>query len=110
MLREALELAHRCGAAPLEERVLASLRAAGARPRRAVLRGPGALTPSERRVAELAATGLANREIADRLFVTVRTVEYHLHNAYRKLDIDARAKLAGALDGEGASDARPAPR
>jgi DNA-binding CsgD family transcriptional regulator len=98
LLRDALELAHHCGAAPLEERVLASLRVAGARPRRAVLRGPGALTPSERRVAELAATGLANRDIADRLFVTVRTVEYHLHNAYRKLDIDARAKLAAALD------------
>ncbi|HEX5911296.1 MAG TPA: helix-turn-helix transcriptional regulator, partial [Thermoleophilaceae bacterium] len=74
-----------------------SLRAAGARPRRPVLRGPGALTPAERRVAELAAAGLSNRDIAERLFVTVRTVEYHLANAYKKLGIDGREKLTAAL-------------
>ena len=96
-LRQALELAHTCGAAALEERALAGLRAAGARPRRAVLRGPDALTPSERRVAEMAAEGSSNREIAERLFVTVRTVEYHLQGAYRKLGIDGRGKLAEAL-------------
>jgi ATP/maltotriose-dependent transcriptional regulator MalT len=99
LLRQALELAHTCGAAALEERVLDGLRAAGARPRRAVLRGPDALTPSERRVAEMAADGLTNREIAERLFVTVRTVEYHLQGTYRKLGIDGRTKLAEALGG-----------
>ena len=98
-LRRALELADACGAAALEERVLAGLRAAGARPRRAQLRGPDALTPSERRVAEMAAEGLTNREIAERLFVTVRTVEYHLQGTYRKLGIDGRTKLAEALGG-----------
>ena len=97
LLRDALDLAHRCGAAPLEDRVLAGLRAAGARPRRAVLSGPDALTPSERRVADAAAAGLSNRGIAEQLFVTVSTVEYHLYNAYRKLGIDGRTKLPAAL-------------
>lgn len=99
-LRSALEIAHRCGAAALEERALAGLRAAGARPRRAVLRGPGALTPSEARVAAMAAEGLSNRQIAAKLFVTVRTVEYHLQGAYRKLGIRARENLSAALKGE----------
>ena len=97
VLRQALELAHRCGAGALEERALAALRAAGARPRRPVLSGPDALTASERRVAELARTGMANREIAEALFVTVRTVEFHLNNSYRKLGIDSRGKLEVAL-------------
>jgi DNA-binding CsgD family transcriptional regulator len=96
-LRQALDVAHVCGAAALEERVLESLRAAGARPRRAVLRGPDALTPSERRVATMAAEGLSNREIAERSFVTVRTVEYHLQGAYKKLGINARTELGSAL-------------
>jgi DNA-binding CsgD family transcriptional regulator len=97
VLREALEVAHRCGASALEERLLAALRAAGARPRRPVLSGPDALTASERRVAELAGSGMTNREIAESLFVTVRTVEFHLNHSYRKLGIDSRAKLAAAL-------------
>jgi DNA-binding CsgD family transcriptional regulator len=99
LLRQALELAHVCGATPLEERVLTSLRATGARPRRAVLRGPEALTPSESRVAGMAADGLSNHEIAACLFIAVRTVEYHLQNSYRKLGIDSRTKLASALEG-----------
>ena len=96
-LREALELAHVCGAAALEARVLDALHAGGARPRRAMLSGPDALTPSERRVAELAAGGMTNREVADALFVTVHTVESHLVSAFRKLGIDARGRLAEAL-------------
>jgi DNA-binding CsgD family transcriptional regulator len=98
VLRQALELAHRCGATALEERLFGALRAAGARPRRPVLSGPDALTASERRVADLAARGLGNREIAESLFVTVRTVEFHLNHSYRKLGIDSRGKLAAALD------------
>ena len=77
--------------------MLGALRAAGARPRRPVLSGPDALTAAERRVAELAARGMANREIAESLFVTVRTVEFHLSHSYRKLGIDSRGKLAAAL-------------
>ena len=69
------------------------LAATGARPRRDVLlTGPESLTPSERRIAELAATGQSNREIAQALFVTPKTVEYHLRNTYRKLDIQTRGR------------------
>lgn len=82
----------------LSVRARIELAASGARPRRdALLSGPGSLTPSERRIAELAATGQRNRKIAQALFVTPKTVEYHLRNVYRKLDIHTRGELAGAL-------------
>jgi DNA-binding CsgD family transcriptional regulator len=74
-----------------------ALRASGARPRRRALWGVDALTPSELRVATLAATGQTNREIAQQLFVTPATVETHLTQVYRKLELDGRAGLAGAL-------------
>ena len=96
-LRRALELAILCAAAPLAARAETELRATGARPRRIALRGVESLTPSERRVAELAAEGPTNREIAQALFVTPRTVELHLTNAYRKLGIGSRTELAAAL-------------
>jgi len=96
-LRRALELATLCGAAPLAARAETELRATGARPRRIALRGVEPLTPSERRVAELAAQGPTNREIAQTLFVTPRTVEVHLTSAYRKLGIGSRTQLATAL-------------
>ena len=57
--------------------------------------GPASLTPSERRIAELAASGQSNREIAQALFVTPKTVEYHLRNVYRKLDDLQGAASAG---------------
>jgi DNA-binding NarL/FixJ family response regulator len=57
----------------------------------------GALTPAERRVAELAADGLSNKEIAQRLVVTVSTVEFHLSRTYAKLGIRSRAQLAARL-------------
>ena len=98
-LRRALDLAHRCGAIPLEEHALSELRAAGARPRRRLVSGLGALTPSERRVAELAAAGHKNREIADALYLTLATVEYHLRHCYRKLGIASRTGLDAALEG-----------
>jgi DNA-binding CsgD family transcriptional regulator len=98
-LRLALDLAYRSGATALEEQALADLRATGARPRRRVVSGPGALTSSERRIAELAAAGHQNREIAEDLWVTLATVEFHLRNAYRKLGIRRRTQLPGALDG-----------
>jgi DNA-binding NarL/FixJ family response regulator len=96
-LRLAVDLAHRCGAIALEEQALAELRATGAKPRRRLTSGAGSLTPSERRIAELAASGRLNREIADHLVVTLATVEYHLRNAYRKLGIASRRELATAL-------------
>jgi DNA-binding CsgD family transcriptional regulator len=96
-LRQAVALAHRCGAQPLAERARTELVAAGARPRRVALSGIESLTASELRVCQLAARGMSNAEIAQALFVTRRTVETHLGNAYRKLEIASRAELASAL-------------
>ena len=71
--------------------------ATGARPRRAQATGAAALTAAQRRVAQLAAEGLGNREIAERLFLTEKTVEGHLGAAYRKLGIASRTQLHTAL-------------
>ena len=96
-LRRALDLAARCDAAALVAEADVELRACGARPRRALLTGPDSLTASERRVAELAAQGLSNPDVARALVVSRATVESHLRAAYRKLDIDSRTALAAAL-------------
>jgi DNA-binding CsgD family transcriptional regulator len=96
-LRAALELTHTCGATALEETARTELVASGAKPRRQALSGAESLTPSERRVATMAAEGLTNRDIAQSLFVTPKTVEVHLSSAYRKLGIGSRTQLAGAL-------------
>jgi DNA-binding NarL/FixJ family response regulator len=84
-------------------RARAELIACGYRPRRAAATGVDALTGGERRVVELAARGLANRGIAQVLFVTERTVELHLTNAYRKLGVASRRELGRALRGESGS-------
>jgi DNA-binding CsgD family transcriptional regulator len=97
-LREALQLAHDAGAAPLAARAHEELLATGARPRRAAISGRDSLTPSERRVAALAAEGHTNRAIAQSLFVAPKTVEVHLRNVFRKLDLSSRAQLAEALE------------
>jgi DNA-binding CsgD family transcriptional regulator len=97
ILRPALDLAHRCGALALTERARTELVAAGGRPRRLVLSGLDSLTPSERRVAQLAAEGLSNRDIAQNLFITARTVEGHLTHAYHKLAVTSREQLPAAL-------------
>jgi DNA-binding CsgD family transcriptional regulator len=96
-LREAAALAQRCGAERLEETVLEELTIAGAKPRRRALSGADSLTPGERRVARAAAAGATNREIAQELFVSLRAVEMHLTNSYRKLGISSRAELTTAL-------------
>jgi DNA-binding CsgD family transcriptional regulator len=103
-LAEGLELADRCGATALVAMAEAELRASGARPRRRALSGVASLTPSELRVAEMAAEGMMNKEIAQALFVTLRTVEMHLSNAYGKLEISSRDQLPevlGAMSREG---------
>ena len=96
-LARALELAARCGARPLAGRARDELRAAGARPRRPWRTGMEALTPSELRVARLAAEGRSNREIACELYVTLKAIEGHLARAYAKLGIEGRSQLARAL-------------
>ena len=96
-LRTGLDLADRCGAPPLAVRALQELDATGARPRRRHSIGRDALTPSERRIAMMAADGLTNREIAQSLYLSLKTVEMHLSHVYRKLDIGSRAQLTDAL-------------
>ncbi len=96
-LRRALELADGCGAELVAQRALDELRAAGGRPRRRVLSGPESLTAGEARVARLAAEGRTNREIAQELFLSTKTVETHLGHIYGKLAISGRGGLAEAL-------------
>jgi DNA-binding CsgD family transcriptional regulator/Flp pilus assembly protein TadD len=98
-LRAGLDVAHRCGATALAARAHEELVATGARPRRLVRSGIDALTASERRVATMASEGLTNKELAQALFVTEKTVEGHLAGAYRKLDISSRSELPKALAG-----------
>jgi len=104
-LREGLRLADRCGAVPLAEHARGELAAAGVRPRKSYDRN--SLTASEQRVARMAASGMSNREIAQALFVTEKTVEWHLGQAYHKLDVHSRRDIATAL-GEGDLHSRTA--
>ena len=96
-LARALELAAQCGARPLAARARDELIAAGARPRRPWRTGVDALTPSELRIARLAADGRSNRDIAGELYVTLKAVEGHLAHAYAKLGIGGRDQLPRAL-------------
>lgn len=98
-LARALELAEHCGADGLGAQIRTELYAAGGRPRVSAVAGPAALTTSERRVAELAAAGRTNKDIAQALYVTVKTVEVHLSRTYRKLGISSRHELGPALSG-----------
>jgi DNA-binding CsgD family transcriptional regulator len=97
LLAHALDLAAACGARALASRAREELVIAGARPRRERLSGTEALTASERRVAEMAAAGMTNREIAQALFVTTKAVALHLTHVYEKLDVVGRAQLPSAL-------------
>jgi DNA-binding CsgD family transcriptional regulator len=96
-LREGLDLAHRCGSVVETDRAIDELRATGARPRRPALSRVDSLSTQERRVAAMATEGLSNREIAEALFLTRRTVEMHLTGAYRKLGVAGRGDLPGVL-------------
>ena len=97
VLRVGLALANRCGARALAERAGVELHAAGDRSSSPDEPGVQRLTVSERRVAELAAAGHSNPEIAQSLFVTRKTVETHLGQVYRKLGISGRGELGRAL-------------
>jgi DNA-binding CsgD family transcriptional regulator len=97
-LRAGLDLAQRCGAAALVELATRETVAAGARPRRTAMTGLSSLTVRERQVASLANEGLSNREIAETLVVTVKTVEWHLKHAYRKLGVTSRDGLRDILE------------
>ena len=107
-LSEGLQLARRCGARRLAERAERELRAAGAKPRRLAFSGAESLTASELRIAEMAAGGLTNQQVAEALFVTAKTVENHLGRVYQKLGIHSRDAIADALRDVGMRSADPA--
>jgi tetratricopeptide (TPR) repeat protein len=96
-LRRALDLARRCRADSLADHLHGELRAAGAKPRRDVLRGRDALTASGARTAQMAATSMTNAQIAQAVFLTPATIEKHLTSVYSKLGISSRRQLAAAL-------------
>ena len=96
-LRRALDVATAGGLLATVERAREELRLTGARIRRPASSGLDSLTPSERRIVQLAAEGASNPEIAQALFVTVKTIEMHLGNAYRKLGINSRRQLTTQL-------------
>jgi DNA-binding CsgD family transcriptional regulator len=98
-LRDALERARRGGALAIARRAHEELAATGEKLGPLIALGVESLTPSERRIAALAAEGLTNREIAQTLFLSVKTVESHLRGAYRKLDVRSREELPIALEG-----------
>ncbi|MEA2298231.1 MAG: hypothetical protein QOF77_1167 [Solirubrobacteraceae bacterium] len=111
LLQRGADLAAGCGAGALADRAVAELRLAGARPRRRTFRGIDSLTAAERRVSEMAAQQMTNREIAGSLFVTQKTVESQLTSAYAKLGVRNRAELSAALAAAPAGTPHdPAPR
>ncbi|MGW6459243.1 helix-turn-helix transcriptional regulator [Streptomyces sp. NPDC055078] len=96
-----IETAQRCGARGREKQARIELRLAGGRLRGAQVSAATPLTPAERRVALKAAEGRSNKEIARELFVTVKTVEWHLNQTYPKLGISRRSELSHALTASG---------
>ena len=94
-LRSAREEFARLGSQPWRERAHAELRATGERSERGG--PPDVLTPQERQIAELAAAGHTNRQIAAKLALSPRTVGYHLYKVFPKLDITSRTQLPAAL-------------
>ncbi|WP_432035976.1 helix-turn-helix transcriptional regulator [Streptomyces cucumeris] len=105
-LRTAADLAQSCGALALARDARRRLVAAGGRMREITASPADLLTGTERTVAGLAARGAGNREIAESLFVTVRTVETHLTSVYRKLGVGQRTELASVLHTPGVPDPR----
>ncbi|MET9518294.1 AAA family ATPase [Streptomyces sp. NPDC002994] len=98
-LERGMDGAWSCGATVLAQRAREELRVGGARPRRLALSGVDALTGAERRVADLAARGSTNRQIAQALVISPATVETHLRHVFRKLDIASRKQLVQHLGG-----------
>jgi DNA-binding CsgD family transcriptional regulator len=104
VLYRAVDMAGEMGMERLRERAYRELVLAGGRPRRVRATGPRSLTAAQQQVARLAAAGRSNRQIAEELFVTIKTVETHLAAVYRKLDIGSRDELAAVL---GATEDEP---
>jgi DNA-binding CsgD family transcriptional regulator len=108
-LRAAFDCFDRLGAVPWAERARIELRATGETARRRDVSTIDQLTPQELQIATVVADGLTTREAAARLFLSPKTVEYHLRNTYRKLGIRTRRELLGALAGEAGDQRSPPP-
>jgi DNA-binding CsgD family transcriptional regulator len=106
-LREALGMSRRDGALAIARRAHEELEATGEKLRPLLAGGVESLTPSERRVAAMAAEGKTNRAVAQDLFLTVKTIEAHLSSASRKLDIGSRSELSAALAADSPETAAP---
>jgi len=96
-LAAALETFERLGARPWAAQASSELRATGQTRSRSSMSAHEPLTPQEREIAMLAASGLTNKQVAGRLYLSHRTVGAHLHQVYRKLGITTRAALRDAL-------------
>ena len=96
-LRDALDTFERLGAEPWSERARAELETTGERVRRRRGAPTDELTPQELRVALVVARGASNREAAAALFLSPKTIEFHLRNVYRKLGIRSRTELVRAM-------------
>jgi DNA-binding CsgD family transcriptional regulator len=103
-LRTAHEMFAAMGAGAFAERAARELRATGERVRKRTPDAPAQLTAREAQIARLAGDGLSNPEIAAQLFMSPRTVEYHLRKIFTKLDISSRNQLHGVLVGNRRSD------
>jgi DNA-binding CsgD family transcriptional regulator len=104
-LRAAHEMLTAIGMTAFAERARAELAATGEKVRKRTAQTRQELTPQERQVAELARDGLSNPEIGARLFLSRRTVQYHLGKVFGKLGIRTRNELAGALARSGSGPA-----
>ena len=109
--RDQLRIAHDMlaglGAEAFAKRAWIELNATGGQPRKRSVETTGALTPQEAQIARLVSGGLTNRDIAAQLFLSPATVEYHLHNIYRKLGVTSRTQLAATVIVDGTSAAGP---
>jgi DNA-binding NarL/FixJ family response regulator len=101
-LRGALEAFERLHAVPWADRARAELRASGETAQRPAPRTLSQLTPREFHAARLVAQGLSNKEVAAQLYLSPRTIDFHLRNVFRKLDITSRTQLARLPLGDGA--------
>ena len=109
-LQTALTISREARAGPLRDRAAQELKATGARVSRPALTGVDSLTASEHRIASMAGGGMSNRDIAQALFVTVKTIEMHLGHVYQKLNLTGRTQLATALRNRSTASPASAPR
>jgi DNA-binding CsgD family transcriptional regulator len=108
-VRIAEEMFTEMGMEAFADRARGELVAAGSKPRTRHLEIRDELTAQEEQIARLAGDGLTNTQIGTRLFLSPRTVEYHLHKVFGKLGIDSRSGLEAALPGQEPGAARPSP-